>query len=115
MIPITKNVPSMTQSRVLDGVEYELVLRWNMRGGWFLGLLDESGVAIFQPRQLTVGSELLGQVRYDARTPPGELWVISVKDDDREPGYLDLCSGGSLSDLQGTVALVYVPADEVGP
>lgn len=113
VIPVPKNVPSLRQSRVLDGTEYELRLVWNMRAGWFLGLNDEAGEPIFHLRALTVGNDLLASVRYDARCPPGVLVALDATGTQAEPGYLDLVAGSSSNDLQGTVALVYIPRNEL--
>lgn len=112
LIPISKNVPSLSQVQTLDGTEYILHIEWNMRGGWFLGLSDANDDTIFSPRQMTVGSDLLASIRYDARCPPGQLIIVDFTAQDIEPGYLDLVAGASQADLQGRVGLIYVPLDD---
>lgn len=112
LIPVSKNVPSLSQVQTLDGSEYILHIEWNMRGGWFLGLSDANDSPIFQPRAMRVGVDLLKASRADARCPPGQLLVVDFSKSGLEPGYLDLVAGSSEDDLQGRVGLVYVPLDD---
>jgi uncharacterized protein DUF6983 len=112
LIPITKNVPNLSQNQTLDGTDYIFHVKWNMRGGWFFGLSDANDDTILSPRQMTVGSDLLAPARFDARCPPGQLFVIDFTGKDIEPAYLDLVAGATQTDLQGRVGLVYVPLDD---
>jgi hypothetical protein len=112
LIPITKNVPSLSQTQTLDGTEYILHIEWNMRGGWFLGLNDANDDPLFQPRAMVVGIDLLKAARADARCPPGQLLVVDFSRSGVEAGYLDLVAGSSEDDLQGRVGLVYVPLND---
>jgi hypothetical protein len=60
-----------------------------MRSGWYLGLSDASGDAIFSPRKLVEGWNIL-KCTVDARKPPGVLAVIDRSGLHAEPGYEEL-------------------------
>ncbi len=113
IIPIQKQIPSLVQRRTLDGAKYVLHVQWNMRSGWYLGLSDSDDNPIFSPRKLVTGVDMLVTVRWDARCPPGVLMLSDMTLIGREPGYLDLASGTTLQDLQGTHALLYWSIDEL--
>ncbi len=113
-IPIPKNVPDQVMTvGPLDGASYQLRIRWNMRGGWTMSCADEAGDPIFGLRGMFVDVDFFERVRADDRVPPGILTLVDLTGQGRKPGYLDLCSGPTLDDLQGTIMLVYVPATEV--
>ncbi len=108
-IPIPKNVPDQLLTvGPLDGASFQLRVRWNMRSGWTISLADESGVPIFGLRGLVIEVDFLDRVRADDRVPPGKLVLLDLTGQGANPGYLDLCSGPTLADLQGTCMLVYV-------
>lgn len=111
-IPVPKNVPDQQMTvGPLDGASYVLRIRWNVRAGWTIALADEAGDPIFDTRGFVVGLDFLEDVRFDPRTPPGSLSLVDLTGGETDPGYLDICSGPTLNDLQGTVMLVYVPAE----
>jgi hypothetical protein len=112
VIPVAKNIPSIKQGQTLDGTDYTFRFQWNMRSGWYIGLADSSDTPIFSPRKLVVGVNFLDSVRFDARTPPGDLIAVDVTGQSVDPGYLDLASGASFDDLQGRVIVVYRPVAE---
>jgi len=105
--PIPKNVPDMTMTVTLDQAEYNLRIRWNMRGGWFIDVNDGENLPIVTGKAMVIGSDIFQSVRYDERTPLGKLMLIDLTQRDIEPGFLDLASGPTLSDLDGRVILVY--------
>lgn len=108
-IPVPKNVPDQTLTvGPLDGASYELRFYWNMRGGWTFSCADENGVPIFGLRGVVVGLDYFARVRADERTPAGSLVFVDLTGQQRTPGYLDICSGPTLNDLQGTVMLAYL-------
>ncbi len=112
LIPIPKDAPDQSLSQVLDGVEYILHFVWNMRGGWFMALHDANDAPLFGLRRMTPGTDMLAHKRYDERVPPGKLLVLDTTGNDLRPGYTDLVSGPNESDLQGRVALIYVPEND---
>jgi hypothetical protein len=112
IILVSKSTPALSQNQTLDGTDYVLHFEWNMRGGWFMGLADAADEWIFTPRQMTTGSDMLKTVRHDARCPPGKLLIVDLSETDAEPGYEDLVSG-TLVDLEGNIAVVYVPEAEL--
>lgn len=105
--PIAKNVPDLTMIVTFDQAEYELRIRWNMRAGWFIDVADGQKQPIITGRALVLGSDIFAGVRYDERVPLGRLVLIDTTQQDIEPGFLDLCSGPTLSDLDGRCMLVY--------
>lgn len=82
-------VPFYTVRASLDGADFYLDFEWCMRGGWFMGLRDAAGVAIFSPRRLVVKRDLLKGCT-DARKPPGALLLVDSTGTGKEPGYEDL-------------------------
>lgn len=112
VIPVQKNLPSVTQGQTLDGVDYVFHFTWNMRGGWYIGLDDSNGDPIFQARKVVIAVNFLDGVRYDARCPPGDLVALDVSGRDLDPSYLDLVAGSSYDDLQGRVLIAYIPFGE---
>jgi hypothetical protein len=107
VIPVQKNLPRVRQGQTLDGVDYFVVLEWNMRNGWFIGLNDANDTPIWQPARLVVDVDFCARARHDARCPPGVLTAFDVTGNSGDPGYLDLVSGSSENDLQGRVAITY--------
>lgn len=105
--PIPKNVPDMTMVVTFDQAEYELRIRWNMRAGWFIDVADGQRQPIITGRAMVLGTDIFASVRYDERVPLGRLFLVDTTRQDIEPGFLDLASGPTLSDLEGRVMLVY--------
>jgi hypothetical protein len=80
-----------SQRVTLEGVDYYINLSWNMRAGWFIGMADQDGVAIFSPKRLTPDWDLLGHIT-DDRRPRGELYCLDTTAQRAEPGFDDLGS-----------------------
>lgn len=96
--------PDITQRVTLDGVDYLLRLRWNPRGGWYLGLSDAATEEpIFSPVKMRVQWDFLLNIT-DERCPPGMLIAYDQSNALVPPGY---------NDLGGRVILVYVPVAEL--
>lgn len=112
LIPVPKNIPDMSFVQTLDGIQYTFHITWNMRAGWFFGLYDANDAVIMTPRAMTVGSDLLDIARSNPLCPTGQLLLVDTTNQDIEPGYLDLVAGPNESDLQGRVALIYVPLND---
>jgi hypothetical protein len=91
----------------LDQAKFELKIRWNMRGGWFISIADAAGDHITGQAAMVIGTDFFQGVRHDARVPPGSLLLVDTTLAFAEPGFLDLCSGPTLSDIEGRVMLVY--------
>lgn len=66
--------PFFTLKATLDGASYLLRFEWNMRCGWFIGLSDQDGVAIFSPKRMVPDWDFL-QHETDPRRPRGALLV----------------------------------------
>ncbi len=102
-IIVAKDQPFHSLKVELDGTNYILVLEWNMRSGWYLGLKDAAGDTIFDPKKLVEGSDILrGQT--DPRCPPGKLAVIDGSGLGTRPGY---------ESFESSHYLVYLSLDEI--
>jgi hypothetical protein len=105
--PIPKSTPDLSMTITLDQAEFELQIRWNMRGGWFISIADAAGDPITGQAAMVIGTDFFQGVRHDDRVPLGKLMLIDTTLAFVEPGFLDLCSGPTLSDIEGRVMLVY--------
>jgi hypothetical protein len=108
ILQVPKDKPFFSQRHTLDGQDYLLTFEWNSRSGWYLGLSQGSTV-LFYPRKLVVDQDLLQHCRANALCPPGNLFAYDMSGLGRDPGFEDLVSGSSASDLQGRVILSYAP------
>lgn len=82
-------VPSVTLKAQLDGADYIIDVRWNMRGGWFIGVSDAAGVPITAPRRAVINWNLMSGCT-DVRRPPGVLALMDTSGTKAECGYADL-------------------------
>jgi hypothetical protein len=105
--PVPKNLPDITMALTLSQAEYQIGIRWNMRGGWFININDAAGGPITGQAAMVLGVDFFQGVRHDDRVPPGQLMLVDTTGQDLEAGFLDLASGPTLSDIQGRVILVY--------
>ncbi len=113
LIPIRKGKPNLTQGVSLEGADYTFRFQWNMRAGWYIAISDQLGVPLFSPRALVPNTDFLARVRFDARTPPGSLYLADLQQGEAQvPGFLDLVAG-TPSDLQGRFALFYMTSAEI--
>ena len=81
--------PFFTLRTTLDGAEYVLRFEWNMRRGWFLGLSDQDGDVIFQPKRLVPSWDLLAHC-VDTRRPRGGLMAVDTTGADETAQFDDL-------------------------
>jgi hypothetical protein len=94
---------STVQYRTLDSVRIGFRTRWFAYDAvWRIWLLATDGAQIAGPRALVPGYDIFRPWKYDARVPPGELFVYS---DDRSAPTLDT--------LGATANLYYRPIAEV--
>ncbi len=106
-IPIPTPVPPHVSVEVtLDGVAYEVRLRWNERGErWFFSLFDAEGQSLAPGRALVLDFPLLGRfLRNRSRLPAGQFVAVDTADSGEEAG---------LDELGTRVQLLYVPASEL--
>lgn len=86
----------------LDGSDYEIEWRWNTRSSrWWLRISDTDGQIVYEPA--VAGFPLLRSVT-GTRRPAGELVIIDVMGQGREPGLRDFVSD---------FAIVYFEADDL--
>jgi hypothetical protein len=85
----------------LDGKTFTFEFEWNDRDlGWYMTILDASGVTLLAGRRVVIRAPLTGRYR-DSRLPPGHLEAIDTSGADAEAGY---------GDLGDRVKLCYTPA-----
>ena len=69
----------------LDGVDYTLEWRWNARSSrWWVQLSDDTGVIAYVP--IVAGFPMIRSVT-GTRRPPGELFVVDLTENGREPSF----------------------------
>lgn len=79
-IPLIANLPSYSFETILDGITFELTVRWNDRdGAWYLHLLDVTGAPVAMGLKLVANWPLLRLVPQDGRRPPGELYLFDTQ------------------------------------
>lgn len=99
----TEEYTDQTYTVTLDGVDYDIRLRWNTRDeAWqvFFGLSGEDPVATFKA---TNGLDLLAPYKYLEAVPDGQLYMIDTVKINGRPGYYD-------TGLDKRYCLVYVDA-----
>lgn len=102
-VPLQTSVPAFTQRTSMDGVTFQLDVKWNEReSAWYISFADADGVLIRSGVRMVVDWPLLRQVA-DARRPPGELYLIDLDGTGAE---------AALDDLDVRVQLIYVTAAE---
>jgi len=102
IVPTAPTDGNNRQRTVLDGVEYEILFRYNAReSNWYFSLLDTNGNFIATWRKLVVNYPLLqGDVGQDI--PPGFLYNLdrTISGDE-----------ATLKDLGDRVVLMYIDND----
>lgn len=84
-IPVNAGTDAFRQDVVLDGLIYQLALRWNTRDRhWFLDIgVDDS--VLLAGIKLNVSDDLFSQSRHIEGLPLGRLQVIDQDGLDRDP------------------------------
>ncbi len=104
-ITLAVGVPSYRLRATLDGVEFELVLRWSEREEhWYLDLHDANGMPLVGCIKVVVNWPLLYRFRSLEGLPAGELMAVDLRTPPQDPG---------LDDLGDAVSLCYGPREEV--
>jgi len=87
IIPIVNPTPPLLRAKVtLDDVEYYVIVRWNARSGWYVGLTALDGTVLFPPRYAAEGVNLLEGVTSDLR-PLGVMFLLDVSFLHREADF----------------------------
>jgi hypothetical protein len=98
-IPTTQDDAHHALQVLLDGVEYQLVLKYNGRQSiWYLDLLDAAGARLRSGIAVVTGWPLLLRYTDVERRPAGELMAVPVGEDINAP---------SLAQLGEDVVLIY--------
>lgn len=106
VLPVRPSVPLQQFQVELDGVLFEVLLRWNERApAWVMTLRDSAGTTLAAGVRVCLGAELLPTPR-PAGFPPGQLLVVSMDDTGVEPGLEDFSA-------TARTRLVYLDAAEV--
>lgn len=94
VIPTAQGVPYYSVRTTLDGRDFGLRFRWNQREErWYLDLRDGAGSLIAAGMKLVCNWPLLRYKKWDPRTPPGELVVVTLSPDRSPPGVDELGVG----------------------
>ena len=97
-----KLIPYATQKVTFpEGVDYLVSFSWNERSGWYVGLATSEGDALFPPRRIREGRDLLASCT-DSRRPPGRIILVDT---------LGLYGEASFDDLGDRYKLVYYTED----
>lgn len=99
----TEEYPDQTYTVTLDGVDYDIRLRWNTRDeSWQvqLGVSGEDPIITFKA---TNGLDLLKPYKHLEEVPDGQLYMIDTVKINGRPGYYD-------TGLDKRFALVYIDA-----
>ncbi|WNL63486.1 hypothetical protein [Citrobacter phage Tr1] len=99
----TEEYPDQTYTVTLDGVDYDIRLRWNTRDvAWqmFVGLSGDAPSVTFK---VTNGLDLLLPYKYLDSVPDGQLFLVDTVKMNGRPGYYD-------TGLEKRFALVYIDA-----
>ncbi|MFW6031645.1 MAG: phage baseplate plug family protein [Myxococcota bacterium] len=100
----SSEVPNYRQRTTLDGRQYVLRFRWNVRGAyWTIDVHDSSDNPIASGVKVVPGWDLLKLVT-DPRKPPGVLMAVDMTGDGEAPG---------IEQLGRDVVLYYFDEDEV--
>lgn len=106
-LPIPTPVrPFVSVKVALDGVTFEVRVRWNERAErWFFSLYDAEERVLAPSRAVVLGFPLLARfVRNRQRLPAGQIVAVDTADTGVEPG---------LDELGTRVQLIYVTAAEL--
>jgi hypothetical protein len=104
-INLAPGVPNYRQRTHLDGVEYELVLRWSDReAAWYLDLNRSTGELLVSGIKVVCNLPLLYRFHGIDGVPPGELIATDGRPEPHDP---------LLDELGDAVPLLYMDASEV--
>lgn len=93
IIPFANNLPSFTQSMVLENVSYIFNFKWNSRGEfWTMNINDDENTPLVQGIQIVLNFELLSQYQYKD-LPPGKLYVLDTTGSLDPIAYEDMYNG----------------------
>lgn len=90
VIPVRVGAPIQEMKVDLDGVAFQLELRWNERApAWVMTLRDDAGVVLREGIRVCYGGFLL-PTRRPNTFPAGELLLVSREEGAPDPGLEDL-------------------------
>lgn len=93
-IPTAEDRPFYTQRLRLDDRDYTFSFVWSQREErWYLGIYDEEDVLIKAGIKILANWPMLRWIKFDPRTPPGELMAFDLTIDGSPPGYDELGVG----------------------
>lgn len=93
IIPFPNNLPSFTQSMVLEGVSYVFNFKWNTRGEfWTFNINDDQTDPLIEGIQIVLNFEMLGQYQYKA-IPQGKLYALDTSGSVEPIAYEDMFNG----------------------
>jgi hypothetical protein len=103
-LPADGTQPNHSFRVSLDGVVFEVHLRWNQRSAtWQMTLYSAAGDVVLGSRRLLPGWSLIGRLRGRAGLPAGDLVPYDTTGSNVPPAQEDLGS---------RVWLVYIDAEE---
>ncbi len=106
-IPAT-TIPPFSQTTTIDGVPYVIDFNYNWRENtWSISILQTDLTPLCTGIKLVCNYPLL-QKYASALVPKGELYCVSLGQDDSPPTYNDLAPGGRC-------VLIYASKSELGP
>lgn len=89
-IPIDAGLYAFSQEVQLDGAQYSIAFRWNVRAqAWYWSLYDNNGAAIVQGRRFVVDWPLLRNVSL-INAPPGQFYAFNTTNPGVDPGLKNL-------------------------
>ena len=97
----TEEYPDQTYTVTLDGVDYDIRLRWNTRDESWQMQLGLSGDEPSVTFKVTNGLDLLLPYKYMEAVPDGQLYLVDTVKINGRPGYYD-------TGLEKRFALVYI-------
>lgn len=103
-IPLQPSLPEFDEQVSLDGANYTLSLRWNVRASaWFMDVYDDQETTLLAGGIKLVLGALLG-IERTGRQPPGAFMVLDTSGAGVEAG---------LDDFGVRVRLEYLTADDL--
>lgn len=99
----TEEYPDQTYTVTLDGVDYDIRLRWNTRDESWQMLLGLSGDDPSITFKVTNGLDLLLPYKHLDTVPDGQLYLVDTVKMNGRPGYTN-------TGLEKRFALVYIDA-----
>lgn len=90
-LPVSSGRANYEFKTTLDGVRYTLAFRWNERAGrWIMDIKTASGAVIVAGIPLLSGVDFLAQLKEVKSLPQGNLFILSLVDENSSPGRDDL-------------------------